>query len=167
MSTKKIALIGIFTALTAVMTTVHIDIAGQSVHFGEVAMFVCILIFSPKESAFIAGVGMSLSDLFAGYAMFIPVTLVARALASYIGAKIAQNNNRKGQSISYNLLAYIVAGIISLVAYSSYSFIIYGQTWVIVYTAMVATLVTTAIGIAIALPVGYAIAKSDLGNISE
>lgn len=90
-STRQLTLAALFMALTTVATMViHIPVPATQgfVNVGDSFVLLSGLLFSHYYGALIGGVGSALADLFLGYTIFAPVTLIVKAiealLASYI-----------------------------------------------------------------------------------
>ena len=72
-------------------------------------LFIASILYGPKKGALAGAIGMGLFDLVGGWALWAPITIVARGLQGYIVGKIAWSNGRKGSSLGFNVIATIVS----------------------------------------------------------
>ncbi|AZU60277.1 ECF transporter S component [Neobacillus mesonae] len=131
---------------------------GGLVHLGTAMLFIAAILFGPKKAALAGAIGMGLFDIAGGWALWAPITVVARALQGYIVGKIAWSNGRKGNSIALNLTATIVSfPFMSAVYYIGEGFL-YGN-WIAPAASIPGDLVQNVIGVIIAIPACVALKK--------
>ena len=84
MKNKKIMLLtvtALFTALVTVATMViQIPVGKGYLHFGDSVIYLAACILPAPCSLFAASVGAALADLFTGFAVYAPATLIIKAL---------------------------------------------------------------------------------------
>ena len=82
--TKKLILLALFAALTCAATFV-IKIPTPTfgyIHPGDAFVLLSGAILGPLYGALAAGIGSALSDLFAGYMVYVPATAIIKALCA-------------------------------------------------------------------------------------
>lgn len=81
LTTKKIALTAVMSALTVVLTLVSIPLPGGGYYnFGDAAIFVSSATLGPYLGALVGALGGALGDLCLGYTLYAPFTLVIKAI---------------------------------------------------------------------------------------
>lgn len=94
-STRQLTLAALFMALTTVATMViHIPVPATQgfVNVGDSFVLLSGLLFSHYYGALIGGVGSALADLFLGYTIFAPVTLIVKAIEALLASYIDREN---------------------------------------------------------------------------
>ena len=94
-STRQLTLAALFMALTTVATMViHIPVPATQgfVNVGDSLVLLSGLLFSHYYGALIGGVGSALADLFLGYTIFAPVTLIVKAIEALLASYIDRGN---------------------------------------------------------------------------
>ncbi|WBW97795.1 ECF transporter S component [Oceanirhabdus sp. W0125-5] len=81
------------------------------VHLGDSMIFLAAILFGKKRGAITAALGMTLADLIAGYAYYMPFTFVIKGIMAFIAAGIAYRGEYNGKNLLNNLFAFIIAGI--------------------------------------------------------
>jgi len=131
---------------------------GGLVHLGTAMLFIASILFGPKKGAIAGAAGMGLFDILGGWAIWAPITIVARGLQGYVVGKIAWSNNRNGDSIGFNILATIASVPFMLGVYYIGEVILYAN-WVAPLLSIPGDLIQNAIGILIAIPVCLVLKK--------
>jgi uncharacterized membrane protein len=105
----------IFAAIICVFTMfIQIQIIpaeGGLVHLGNVPLFFAAAFFGKKTGALAGGIGMMLSDLLSGWAVYAPLTFLVVSLMGYLIGLIVQRKPN-----IYNLLIAVVAALAVKVA---------------------------------------------------
>lgn len=124
---KNLVFSALFASLCCVATII-IKIPtpiGGYIHAGDAIVVLSAFLLGPWWGALAAGVGSGLADLFAGYALYAPGTLVIKAVTALVAGLIL-----RGGIIKNPLVKAIVAGVISelimVVGYLAYEGIILG-----------------------------------------
>jgi uncharacterized membrane protein len=110
---RHVALVTIMAAVVCTLTfvvQVPIPATGGYFHLGDIAANFAALAFGPQLGFLIAGGGMAIADLLAGYATFAPGTFVIHGLQAVVVGYIG--HNRK----PWLMLAGAIAGSIVVVA---------------------------------------------------
>lgn len=125
LTTKEIVIIGILMALTTIFT-IAIQIPSFSGHgylnMGDAVVLFTALYLGKKFGGIVGGVGSALADIFTGYMVYAPITLIVKGLEGYICGMIAE----KGDSNKYKVLATVSGGIIMVLGYYIGEIILYG-----------------------------------------
>lgn len=79
---RRLTLTALFAALICVMTfVVHLPVgAGGYVHLGDGFIYLAAAFLPMPHAMAAAGIGAAMADLFAGYPLYIPFTLIIKAL---------------------------------------------------------------------------------------
>lgn len=131
---------------------------GGLVHLGTAMLFIASILFGPKKGALAGAIGMGLFDLMGGWALWAPITIVARGLQGYIVGKIAWSNGRKGDSLVFNLIATIVSMPFMIAVYFIGEGILYNN-WIAPLASIPGDLVQNILGVLVAIPVCVALKK--------
>jgi uncharacterized membrane protein len=130
-SSKEVALLSIFTALTAIATIVirvPISATGGYFNFGEIVIYTAAFLFCSYTASFIGGVGSAMADLW-GFPLFAPITLVVKATEGYIVGKIYEKNyfpfGEKTET-RVKIFAGTVGGLMMVLGYFVGEVLIYG-----------------------------------------
>ncbi|MEK4426534.1 ECF transporter S component [Solibacillus sp. FSL K6-1523] len=151
----------VFVATFFINIRLPIAANGGLVHLGTGMLFIAAIMFGPKKGAIAGGVGMALFDLFSGWTLWAPFTLVARCVQGYIVGKIAWSGGRNGKSPIFNVIAIFVSVPFMLLGYYICERVIFGN-WVAPLASIPGNLVQNAVGMLIAIPVCLALKKLPL-----
>ena len=123
-----LAMIGIFGAFTCVITMViafPIPATNGFINIGDAVVMITGLIFGPIIGGIAGGIGSSLADLFLGYAIYAPATLVIKGLEGFLVGLIA--NPKKNYKWNYrDYIGVIVGGFTMVIGYFLYEVMIFG-----------------------------------------
>jgi len=106
---KKIVLTALFAALTCIATMI-IRIPTPTngyLNLGDVFVLTSGLLLGPLYGTLAAGIGSCLADLFAGYLIYVPGTLIIKALTAFVASLI--HKLITGKKEKYNLFSLISA----------------------------------------------------------
>ena len=121
---RNIALVAVMAAVTCALTLVvqvPVPATGGYIHLGDVAANFAALAFGPWLGFVIAGGGMAIADLIAGYAVYAPGTLVIHGLQAVVVALIGRD--RKPWVM---IVAAIAGGAVVVGGYFFYQAVILG-----------------------------------------
>jgi uncharacterized membrane protein len=123
-----LSMIGIFGAFTCVVTMViafPLPATNGFINIGDAVVMLTGLLFGPIIGGIAGGVGSSLADLFLGFPIYAPATLVIKGLEGFFVGLIA--NPKKNDRWNYrDFIGVIVGGLIMISGYFLYEVIIYG-----------------------------------------
>lgn len=142
----------VFVATLLLNIKLPIAANGGLIHLGTAMLFIVSILFGPKKGAVAGAVGMGLFDLFGGWIMWAPITIITRGIQGYVVGKIAWSNGRRGTSFAYNLLAMLISVPITVAGYYIGESILY-KSFIIPLVSIPGDLVQCAVGIAVAIPV--------------
>ena len=83
----QLATTAVFTGLVFVATTIFSIYVPQTKGFfniGETMIYISVLLFGPFVGAFAGGFGSMFADLFLGYPIYAPATLVIKACEGFM-----------------------------------------------------------------------------------
>jgi len=116
-----IAVVFVFTILVAI----SIPTTRGFWNIGETGVYIVALLFGPMVGAIAGGIGSALADLFLGYAIYAPGTLVIKGaegfLVGYLYRLLGKRKNMKNGMVMYYALLLTVL-IIVLTAFVFYVF---------------------------------------------
>ncbi|MBQ9080824.1 MAG: ECF transporter S component [Clostridia bacterium] len=127
---KKLTVSALFAALTCLSTLIVLTYspAGGYIHLGDCFVLLSGFLLGPLWGGLAAGLGSALTDLFLGYATYIPATFVIKwgvaALASVLMMLMSRNNTRL--SIVKRAVAACAGECIMVGGYFAYECILYG-----------------------------------------
>jgi uncharacterized membrane protein len=157
----KLALAAVFAALVFVVTSQvpPISIPATSGYFnlGETIIYVAALVSGPWVGALAGGVGASLADVYLGFAVFAPGTLVIKGLEGAIVGFLNVKLRKHISNITTCALVSVMVGGLEMVA----GYFLYEQ--LVLSSAALAevpfNLVQMAVGLIIARPVMHAVLR--------
>ncbi len=117
LSTRGIATIAVMSALTMVATMISVNFAPTAgyFNFGDVIVVTTALIFGSKIGGAAGGLGSALADVYLGYGMFAPFTLVIKGTEGFVVGHLA--GGKDGVSRNRKIIAWLVGGIIIIAGY--------------------------------------------------
>jgi uncharacterized membrane protein len=119
----KLVYCGLFTALVVIATAVlQISYGKGYVNLGDGVIFASAAVLGPL-AAVVGGVGSALADWLAGYSIYIPATLVIKAMMGLLTAKLIAD---AGKFSLKNVLVYALAEVVMVGGYFVYESIMYG-----------------------------------------
>ena len=114
-SAGTLAAVGLFAALTLLATSVlRIPTpAFGYIHLGDCFVLLAGLLLGPIYGGLAAGAGSALSDLLAGYVVWIPGTFLIKFLTAAAAALIFQHlhNKKKSRSVSGSARIFLPAAV--------------------------------------------------------
>lgn len=168
-NTLVIALIGIFGALCCVLTMVpQIPVPATQgyINIGDAAVMLTSLLFGPIVGGIAGGVGSALADIFLGYSIYAPATLIIKGLEGVIVGLIANPKNRIKRIHYKDVMAVALGGLIMVGGYFFYELIIYGVAAALTEVVLNG-LVQYGLGIAISLLVTIPVRQNLKNSLSQ
>lgn len=113
-TTRELAFLSLFIAITAVATFLHIPGPSSSYfNLGEVAIYIIAIVFG-RRAGFTAGaIGSALMDMLLGYYIWAPFTFLIKGIEGYLVGLLS-----RGERWQDNLLAIIAGGNFMVLAYA-------------------------------------------------
>ena len=130
-NTKSLSMTGLMAALCFVGTTflmfqIPSPLGNTRFHLGDVFCLLAGLLFGPLTGGMAGSIGMSLSDLVTGYAIYAPSTFVLRLIQGFLCGWIAwrgvTSGERKAPSPVRSSVACAVATTVYIILYLVYHF---------------------------------------------
>ena len=106
------AIMAALVTVSTYMVQIPVPATGGYINIGDAMVFISALLFGPIVGGFAGGVGSALADLWGGYLVFVPITLVVKGLEGTVPGLI-----RNGKNGGRDVLAVIIGGIIMVVGY--------------------------------------------------
>ena len=101
-----IALMAVMIAVVTVLTSVvkiPIPATGGYIHFGDVGVYFASLAFGPVVGLVAGGVGCALADALGGWAVWVPLTLLAHGLQGFIAGYFGKGKDLTRMLIGWGL----------------------------------------------------------------
>lgn len=124
-----LSIIGIFAALICVLTmviSIPIPATQGFINIGDAGVMFAGLLFGPFIGGIAGGIGSALADIFLGYAIYAPATLIIKGLEGFI---IGLISNPKQNNIKFNyrdIIAVVLGGLFMVLGYFIYEIILWG-----------------------------------------
>ncbi|MFX1407001.1 MAG: ECF transporter S component [Promethearchaeota archaeon] len=116
----SIAITSIFAALTCALTmliSIPIPATGGYINIGDVGVMLAAMIFGPIVGSLSGGIGSALADLFLGYSIWAPATLIVKGLEGLIVGLISNPRKVRTYFNFYDILATIIGGLFMVFGY--------------------------------------------------
>lgn len=126
---RLLTITGVLTALTTVATLlIRIPTPTKGyVNLGDTIVNIAGWLLGPWYGAFAAGVGSALADLIAGYTVYIPATLVIKALMAIIGYFVFRTLAKDRPTIKARIASAIAAELVMIAGYALFEGVLYGS----------------------------------------
>ena len=100
--TRTIVLTALLAALTCIATMVLVvpSPTGGYMNLGDTVVILGAYLLGPVWGAVAGGVGAALADLLAGYTMYVPATLVIKAVMGVLAALLYRRLGRRWQGLA-------------------------------------------------------------------
>lgn len=126
----KLVLTALFAALSCVATMmIRIPTVAGYTNFGDGAVLLGAFLLGPVYGAVAGGVGCALADLLAGYAYYLPGTLLIKGGAAAIAALLLRSLGKRGRNPHAGRLiaAAFPAELFMMAGYFAYKTLILGK----------------------------------------
>ncbi|MGQ4875923.1 MAG: ECF transporter S component [Promethearchaeia archaeon] len=123
-----ISITAIFAALTCVLTmiiSIPIPATQGYINIGDAAVMITGLLFGPIIGGLAGGIGSMLADIFLGYTIYAPATLIIKGLEGFLVGFISDPKNREKLHIR-DFIAVIIGGMVMVLGYFLYEIILWG-----------------------------------------
>ena len=164
---KRLALTALFAALTCVATMViqiPMPATNGFVNIGDCFVLLGAVVLGPVYGAVSGGVGSALADLFAGYAHYVPGTLIIKALMAVIAALIfrAMKKHHINTYVS-QLVGSVAAELWMVLGYFLYAWLFLGKG-LAAASSIPGNLIQGAVGVVAALALYAALGEAKTLN---
>lgn len=89
---REVAKLGVFIALTTVMTMIMIPaFSGHGyLNLGDMVIFLAAMMLGKRGGLIVGGIGSALADLLLGYSFYAPITLIVKGLEGFVAGALYQ-----------------------------------------------------------------------------
>ena len=115
-----ISLISIFAGIICILTmlvTVPVPSTGGYINIGDFGVMISAMIFGPIVGSISGGIGSALADLFTGYTIYAPATLIIKGLEGFIVGLISDPRKISDKEYFRDVLAPFIGGPIMVLGY--------------------------------------------------
>lgn len=125
-STKRLVLTALLAALTCVATLIITvpSPTGGFMNLGDTIVLLSAYLLGPLWGAAAAGIGSAMADMIAGYALYVPATLVIKGTMALLAALLYRTLDRKSRAI---LLCGFLAEVVMVLGYWGYDGLLMGS----------------------------------------
>jgi len=163
----KLALTAVFTALVFVISSqippIPIPATGGYFNVGEVTIYVAALLFGPFVGAFSGGVGAMLSDLYLGFGVFAPGTLIIKSIEGAIVGVLNIKLKKTIPNTTIRAVISVVAGGMTMVLgyfiYETLLALLIPGLGIVAIAEIPLNIGQMLVGLVIAVPVMYSVLR--------
>lgn len=121
---KEIVKLGVFIALTTVMTMIMIPaFSGHGyLNLGDMVIFLAAMMMGKKGGLIVGGIGSALADIILGYSFYAPITLVVKGLEGFVAGGLL--STKWGKKIP--LIPTTIGAIVMATGYYIAEIFLYG-----------------------------------------
>ena len=127
---NKLVFTAVFSALICVLTMfpkLPVPLAnGGYIHMGDALIIVSAFILGPAYATVAAGIGSMLADCFGGYAVYMPATLIIKAIVALVAALIFRALKYRKDRIILLFLVAAASELIMVFGYFLFEWLLYG-----------------------------------------
>ncbi len=126
----SIALIAIFAATICVITMlipVPVPATQGYINIGDAGVMIVGLMFGPLIGGLAGGIGSMFADLFLGFTIYAPATLVIKGLEGFFVGLISNPRKHASKFNARDVIAVVVGGLIMIFGYFIYEIMIFGM----------------------------------------
>ena len=126
---QRLTLTGVLAALTTLATLVIRipTITKGYINLGDTVVNIAGWVLGPLYGAAAAGLGSALADLIAGYTVYVPATLIIKALMAAAAFQVWALLSKKLHDFPARIAAAILAEIIMIGGYAVFEGFLYGS----------------------------------------
>ena len=128
-NTTVISIIAIFGALICVVTmliVIPIPATQGFINIGDAIVMITALMFGPLVGSLAGGFGSMFADLFLGFTVYAPATLIIKGLEGLVVGIIADPKGKTSRLHYRDIIGVIVGGLIMVIGYFLYEIILWG-----------------------------------------
>jgi len=165
----SLSITAIFAALACVITMIiafPIPATNGFINIGDAIVMLTGLIFGPIVGGIAGGVGSALADVFLGYFLYAPATLVIKGLEGFIVGMIANPKENASKPNIRDIVAVIMGGLIMVFGYFIYETILYGVPSAL-YEFFLNSLIQFGLGAVLALLITFGARKNLINNFPQ
>jgi uncharacterized membrane protein len=163
----KMALSAVFIALVFVISSqipaIPIPATGGYFNVGETSIYVAALLFGPLVGSLSGGVGAMLSDLYLGFGVFAPGTLIIKSVEGAIVGLLNIKLERYVQNITIRAITSVVTGGLTMVTgyflYETFLAILIPGLGIVAIAEIPLNIGQMLVGLIIAVPIMHAVLR--------
>jgi len=160
----KLALAAVFAALVFVVSSqipaIPIPATGGYFNVGETTIYVAALLLGPFVGALSGGIGASLSDIYLGFGVFAPGTLVIKGIeGALVGFLFIKLQKIIKSSTICAIIAVMIGGLAMVTGYFLYEQIALGYTLANALVEVPANIGQMLVGLVVAVPIMHAVQR--------
>ncbi len=160
----KIALAAVFAALVFVVSSqippIPIPATGGYFNVGETTIYIAALLFGPFVGALSGGIGAAFSDVYLGFGVFAPGTLVIKgaegAIVGFLNIKLRKYIKN---STACAVISVLAGGLVMVLGYFIYEQLVLGYPLAAALAEVPLNLGQMVVGLAIAVPIMHAVMR--------
>ena len=124
-----IVLTGLFAAIITVSTMIiRIPTPTKGyINLGDCFVNIAGWLLGPLYGGFAAGTGSALSDLFAGYTVYVIPTFIIKGLMAVVAYALYKVLSKKAPNLVGRVISAIAAEIVMIVGYAAFEAVLYGS----------------------------------------
>lgn len=118
LTTVKTVIAAIFTALVCIATMIFSTYVPQTkgyFNIGETMVYVTALLFGPFVGAFAGGVGSMLADIFLGYSIYAPATLIIKMTEGFVVGFLSKKTPKSGSQFQWIFFTLGISGMSGII----------------------------------------------------
>ncbi len=154
--TRTLVISGILAALIFVFTfliRVPVNSTGAYMNIGDSVIYCAGMLVGAPWAAAASGIGSMLADILLGGGIYIPATLVIKALMGLVCALLMKNGG-----LPKFILACVLGGAVMTVGYGLFEWVMFG--WAYAAGTLVFNLIQWAAGVAVAVALYYPVKRT-------
>ncbi len=160
----KIALAAVFAALVFIVSSqipaIPIPATGGYFNVGETTIYVAALLLGPFAGALAGGIGASLSDIYLGFGVFAPGTLVIKgAEGAIVGVLNIKLQKYIKNTTACAVIAVVIGGLEMVTGYFLYEQFALGYPLAAALAEVPLNLGQMVVGLIIAVPITHAVMR--------
>ena len=162
--TVKITIAAVFAALVFIVTSQipPIPIPATSGYFnvGETIIYVAALLFGAFVGAFSGGIGAMLADVYLGFSVFAPGTMVIKCIEGAIVGILYQKLRKHLPNPTVRaVVSAVVGGLEMVTGYFLYEQLVLGYPFALALAEVPFNIVQMLIGLLIAVPIMHGVLR--------
>ncbi|MBE6720468.1 MAG: TIGR04002 family protein [Ruminococcaceae bacterium] len=114
--TRSVVMTAVFTAIIFVLTAIlHIPAPSGYVHLGDAILYISAIILDMPWAIIAGALGEGLADVAGGFAMYLPATIIIKAVAALLFVSVRNRENRL--LTKYTVFMTLPAAIVTVGGY--------------------------------------------------
>lgn len=124
-STLYLVMVALLMAMTCVATLlIQIPVGMGYVNFGDAVIYVSAVVLGPMGAALVGGIGSALADVFTGYMVYAPFTLVIKGLEGLVCGLVFKSVLKNKNVFLRALVSFALSALIVVAGYMAADFLL-------------------------------------------